>query len=98
MVFLLFLSGFSKKSTLHKRTKHMLNILFIKMADEISLGTFASRLYYGHWHNNNSLQVVAALDGYLLKLTQSLDRQIQLTLQSGKENTYCLSILGLMSL
>jgi hypothetical protein len=51
------------KSTLHERTKHMLNILFIKMADEISLGTSASRLYYGHWHNNNSLRVVAALDG-----------------------------------
>jgi hypothetical protein len=68
------------------------------MESEISLGTAASRLYNGHWHNNNYLRVVAALDGYLLKLTQPPERQTRLTLQSGKEGTYCLSIFGLMSL
>jgi hypothetical protein len=95
-----FLEWFFSKasSTLHEREKHMMNVLFSKMESEISLGTAASRLYNGHWHNNNSLRVVAALDGYLLKLTQPPERQTRLTLQSGKEGTYCLSIFGLMSL
>jgi hypothetical protein len=75
-----------EKKKKKKKKKECAGLEKVKMRESHSYGL------------NNSLPVVAALDGYLLKLTQPPERQTRLTLQSGKEGTYCLSIFGLMSL
>ena len=85
-------------TTLRERYQHMMNILTLEMEKEISLGDADTRLYHGQWHNDRTLRVVAALDGYLQLVTQPPDRSTRNLLQSGKEKDYCVSIFGLMGM